>query len=78
MNDKIKKLCLGFDGYLSRSSSGTQITWHALQFRSSGDITKKTYQQEMRSEAGHPTPEAAIAACLASKWEVCHDDKKVS
>jgi len=78
INDQIQNLCREFGGYLHCSASDTQITWHALQVRSSGDITNGTYQQEMRSEAGHPTPETAIAACLDSKWEVYHYDKKVS
>jgi hypothetical protein len=68
INDQIQQLCRKFGGYLHCSASDTQITWHALQVRSSDDLNAGPYQQEMRSEAGHPTPEAAIEACLASEW----------
>jgi hypothetical protein len=68
MNDKIKKLCLDFDGFLHCSASANAIDWHALQCRQKQGPENGLYKQEMRSEAGHPTPEAAIEACLASEW----------
>jgi hypothetical protein len=69
INDQIQQLCREFGGFLHCSASEGGIEWHALQVRSSGDLTAGTYQQEMRSEAGHPTPKAAIEACLAAEWQ---------
>jgi len=74
INDQIKQLCRDFDGHLHCSASANVIDWHALQCRQKQGSADGVYRQEIRSEPGYPTPEAAIAACLASEWkDVVHE-----
>ena len=68
INDKIKAACAAFDGYLHVLASADAIDWHAVQCVGSGDHADGTYAQKIRSAAGHPTAEEAIAACLAMEW----------
>ena len=68
INDQIQNLCREFGGYLHCSACQNYVSWQAIQVRSEGDHSAGTYRQECRSAAGHPTPEMAIAACLATEW----------
>jgi hypothetical protein len=69
INDQIKQLCRDFDGHLHCSASANEIYWHALQCRQKEGQKYGQYDQEMRSEPHHPTPESAIVSCLASEWK---------